>query len=137
MPLLPAHLSHSEKDTLIAALTARLALADRRIAAKDARIAALEARLNESARPPKTAVEMPRLWKSQNDFHSRLEISHRTRDSHIPTAASLMAIRPKTKTRTRYAAPCHAPQEVLDSRPAVGHANRRVQAREQLRGERF
>ncbi len=77
----------------------------------------------ESARPPKTAVEMTRLWKSQNDFHSRLEISHRTRDSHIPTAAFLMSIRTKTKTRTRYA-PCHAPKEVLDSRPAVGHANR-------------
>jgi transposase len=56
VPLLPApaHLSHSEKDALIAALTARLALADRRIAAQDARIAALEARLNELARPPKT-----------------------------------------------------------------------------------
>jgi hypothetical protein len=33
-----------------------------------------------------TAMEMARLWKSQNDFHSRLEISHRTRDYHIPTA---------------------------------------------------
>jgi transposase len=56
VPLLPApaHLSHSEKDALIAALTASLALADRRIAAQDARIAALEARLNELARPPKT-----------------------------------------------------------------------------------
>ena len=32
------------------------------------------------------AVEMPRPWKSQNDFHRRLEISHSTRDSHIPTA---------------------------------------------------
>src|SRR5712691_4564870 len=31
-------------------------------------------------------MEMTRLWKSQNDFHSRLEISQRTRDSHIPTA---------------------------------------------------
>jgi len=57
----PAQLSHAEKDTLIAALTARLALADERIAAQgahiaaqDARIAALEARLNELTRPPKT-----------------------------------------------------------------------------------
>jgi len=33
-----------------------------------------------------TAMEMTRPWKSQNDFHSRLEISHSTRDSHIPTA---------------------------------------------------
>src|SRR5436190_14070282 len=31
-------------------------------------------------------MEMPRLWKSQTDFHRRLEISPRTRDSHIPTA---------------------------------------------------
>ena len=56
MPLLPApaQLSHPEKDALIAALTARLALADERIAAQDARIAALEARLNELTRPPKT-----------------------------------------------------------------------------------
>jgi transposase len=63
VPLLPApaQLSHAEKDTLIAALTARLALADERIAAQgahiaaqDARIAALEARLNELTRPPKT-----------------------------------------------------------------------------------
>jgi transposase len=56
----PAQLSHPEKDALIAALTARLALADARIAAQDARIvaqdtriAALEARLNELTRPPK------------------------------------------------------------------------------------
>ena len=33
-----------------------------------------------------TAVEMTRAWKSQNDFHTRLEISHRTRDSHISTS---------------------------------------------------
>jgi len=54
MPLLPAQPSHAEKDRLIAALTARLALADARIAAQDARIAALEARLGELTRPPKT-----------------------------------------------------------------------------------
>ena len=56
MPLLPApaKLSHAEKDTLIAALTARLAAAHERIAAQDARIAALEARLDELTRPPKT-----------------------------------------------------------------------------------
>ncbi|HEY6433522.1 MAG TPA: IS66 family transposase [Acetobacteraceae bacterium] len=49
MPLLPTRpgLSHAEKDALIAALSARLALAD-------ARIAALETRLNELTRPPKT-----------------------------------------------------------------------------------
>ena len=63
MPLLPAPAqpSHLEKDALIAALTARLALADKRIAAQDAhiaaqdaRIAALEVKLNELSRPPKT-----------------------------------------------------------------------------------
>jgi transposase len=63
VPLLPApaQLSHPEKDALIAALTARMVLADKRIAAQDAhiapqdaRIAALEARLNELSRPPKT-----------------------------------------------------------------------------------
>lgn len=56
MPLLPTspHLSHTAKDTLIAALTARLAVADARIAAQDARIAALEARLEAQTRPPKT-----------------------------------------------------------------------------------
>jgi transposase len=63
VPLLPTptQLSHPEKDALIAALTARLALADAQIAAQaiqiaaqDARIAALEARLNELTRPPKT-----------------------------------------------------------------------------------
>ena len=37
---------------------------------------------------PMTTMEMTRAWKSQNDFHTRLEISHTTRDSHIPTAAS-------------------------------------------------
>ena len=42
----------------------------------------------KSALAPKTAVEMTRPWKSQNDFHSRLEIAHRTRDFHIPTATS-------------------------------------------------
>jgi transposase len=56
VPLLPAptQLSHAEKDARIAALTARLVMADERIAAQDARIAALEARLNELTRPPKT-----------------------------------------------------------------------------------
>jgi len=34
----------------------------------------------------KTAVEMTSLWKPQTGSHKDLEISHRTRDSHIPTA---------------------------------------------------
>ncbi len=50
-----------------------------------------------SAHVPKTAMEMTRLWKSKNDFHSRLEISHSTRDFHIPTAASRIRSR-RTKT---------------------------------------
>jgi predicted mannosyl-3-phosphoglycerate phosphatase (HAD superfamily) len=61
---------------------------------------------------PKTAMEMTRLWKSKNDFHSRLEISHSTRDFHIPTAASRISIKKKNKdTRhgPRYA-PCHVAQ---------------------------
>ena len=32
-------------------------------------------------------MEMPARWKPQNGFHSALEISHSTRDSHISTAA--------------------------------------------------
>ena len=69
MPLLPdpSRLSHTEKDALIAALTARLALADAQIAAQDARIAALEARLNELTRPPKTrAIHQSRPRKGRS-----------------------------------------------------------------------
>jgi hypothetical protein len=65
-----------------------------------------------------TAVEMTRAWKSQNDFHTRLEISHRTRDSHIPTAASRFLFRrTETKDTNRSnAAVCHDAQpKVLDS----------------------
>lgn len=47
-------LSHAEKNTLIAALFARLDKALDRIAVQDARIAALEARVSELTRPPKT-----------------------------------------------------------------------------------
>ena len=35
-----------------------------------------------------TAVEMTSLWKPKNGFHRDLEISHKTRDSHIPTSRS-------------------------------------------------
>ena len=41
------------------------------------------------------AVEMPLLWKSQTDFHRSLEISHRTRDSHIPTSRFLFRFKEK------------------------------------------
>jgi transposase len=47
-------LSHAEKDTLIRALFAQLAVAHERIAAQDARILALEARLDALTQPPKT-----------------------------------------------------------------------------------
>ena len=45
----------------------------------------------------KTAVEMPSLWKPKNGFHRDLEISPRTRDSHIPTADHLLLRKEKTK----------------------------------------
>ena len=38
-----------------------------------------------------SAMEMPALWKLQYGFHSALEISQRTRDSHISTAAPCVA----------------------------------------------
>jgi hypothetical protein len=44
-------------------------------------------------------MEMARLWKSQTDFHSRLEISPKTRDSHIPTADPLLSFNQKKKNR--------------------------------------
>jgi hypothetical protein len=43
----------------------------------------------------RAAVEMTLLWKSQNDFHRSLEISH-TRDSHIPTSRFLFLSDEKT-----------------------------------------
>ena len=91
-----------------------------------------------SAHAPKTAMEMARLWKSENDFHSRLEISHRTRDFHIPTAASRISI---TKNKDQRHGPRYprvtSLKKGLDSRPARKTGSRRVRAREQLRGERF
>jgi hypothetical protein len=47
----------------------------------------------------RAAVEMTRLWKSQNDSHRRLEISHSTRDSHIPTSRVLLLEEKKKKTK--------------------------------------
>ena len=61
----------------------------------------------------KPAMEMSALWKPQNGFHSALEISHTTRDSHIPTADHLLCHKKKTKRKTddrRHARP-------LDRRP--------------------
>ena len=50
---------------------------------------------------PKRAVEMTRSWKSQNDFHIRLEISHTTRDSHIPTSPSFLERGGKAKDQNK------------------------------------
>jgi hypothetical protein len=36
-------------------------------------------------------------WKPQNGFHRGLEISHRTRDSHISTADSRQVLKNGTK----------------------------------------
>jgi hypothetical protein len=47
------------------------------------------------------AVEMPLLWKSQNDFHRSLGISHRTGDSHIPTADPLLLLIQKKKSNRK------------------------------------
>jgi hypothetical protein len=44
---------------------------------------------------------MTHLWKSQNDSHRCLEISLRTRDSHIPTSRFLLVKEKKKKTKER------------------------------------
>ena len=49
---------------------------------------------------PRTAMEMSVPWKSQNDFHRPLEISHRTRDSHISTADPRCVTRTTKDTNT-------------------------------------
>jgi hypothetical protein len=48
----------------------------------------------------KPAMEMPALWKPQNGFHSALEISHTTRDFHIPTADHFVSHKKKTTRKT-------------------------------------
>jgi hypothetical protein len=45
---------------------------------------------------------MARLWKSETDFHSRLEISQRTRDSHIYTSRLFLFTIKETKRRTNH-----------------------------------
>lgn len=65
----------------------------------------------------KPAMEMPALWKPQNGFHSALEISQRTRDSHIPTADHFCLTKKKTKRTTHDMR--HARQLELDRRPPV------------------
>jgi len=63
----------------------------------------------------KPAMEMPAPWTPQNGVHSALEISHTTRDSHIPTADHLLSHKQTTKRKTYDM--CHARQ--LDRRPPV------------------
>jgi hypothetical protein len=59
-------------------------------------------------------MEMPARWKPQNGFHRALEISHTTRDSHIPTADRCVSHKKKTRKTydMRYAGQ-------LDRRPPV------------------
>jgi len=45
-----------------------------------------------------TAVEMTSLWKPQTGFHRDLEISQRTRDSHISTSRFLLVAEEETGT---------------------------------------
>ena len=47
-----------------------------------------------------TAVEMPFLWKPHTGFHRNLEISHRPRDFHIPTAVLLVSQRKNNNPET-------------------------------------
>lgn len=51
-----------------------------------------------SRRDRRTAVEMAPAWKSQTDFHTGLEISHRTRDSHIPQVLPVVSGRNGRRT---------------------------------------
>jgi hypothetical protein len=53
------------------------------------------------------AMEMALLWKSQNDFHSSLEISPGARDSHIPTADPRHMLGLKTKTTETKVSPMY------------------------------
>jgi len=96
VPLLPARaqLSHAEKDALIAALTARLVLADERIAAQgahiaaqDARIAALEARLDELTCPPKTPDNSSKPPRNGRSKTSRLPLRIARRAKAAPVWA--------------------------------------------------
>src|SRR5262249_21344815 len=65
-------------------------------------------------------VEMTRLWKSHNDFHRRLEISHRPRDSHIPTSRSRAD--GKTKNEGRCDPSSDRPAVASQPRPHCGPA---------------
>jgi transposase len=96
VPLLPARcgLSHAEKDTLIAALTTRLAAADQRIAA-------LEARLNELTRPPRTPGNS----------------SKPPSQGHKPDKPSFDGARPPRKSRPGIGRRLHLnPDRVIDRR---------------------
>ena len=65
----------------------------------------------------KPAMEMPAPWKPQNGFHTALEISHSTRDSHIPTADHCVSHKKKKTTKRQTYDLRHARQ--LDRRPPV------------------
>ena len=95
MPLLPApvQLTHPEKDALICALTARLALADAHIAAQDARIAALEARLNELTRPPRPLGLRHGSPAAQKPPRRRPDATSEPGSNHRQTADNLPEMR--------------------------------------------
>jgi hypothetical protein len=62
-------------------------------------------------------MEMPALWKSQNDFHSPLEISSTSRDSHISTAVTHRDDIDANPTKLRLVAgSCRRPLGHLDGR---------------------
>jgi len=86
---------------------------------------------------------MPLLWKSQTDFHNSLEISHRTRDSHIPTADpdsyELTSEQAKSVTdvsgpicyrsfrlRTRGPVPLPVPPDNAHAEPSIGDGVQRL-----------
>ena len=101
--------------------------------------------LGRGLSPPscQTCSAHPGPWKSQNDFHRPVEISHSTRDSHIPTAAPRRS-RTGRKTRTRTdtlqragSSGGHGSSGGLDTEQRVEARYERAQAREHVRGERF
>ena len=78
--------------------------------------------------PVTTAVEMPALWKPHPGFHSALEISHRARDSHIPTADPRGAVQKDAKA-TEEPDRKVLPMVIVTGTELDERARRRMQAR--------
>mgnify|MGYP001609412803 CR=1 FL=1 len=68
----------------------------------------------------KTAMEMTSLWKPKSGFHRDLEISHRTRDSHIPTADHPLSQKEDDEERRRLGVTDHQINWPQDRR-ILGH----------------